>query len=57
MPYKGDLKYGDKRSNPNGGISLLARRIEFIHPVSKKPIVVEAPLPTDDPLWKILTQE
>lgn len=54
---KGDLKYGDKRSNPNGGISLLARRIEFIHPVSKKPIVVEAPLPTDDPLWKILTQE
>lgn len=56
-PIKGDLKYGDKRSNPNGGISLLARRIEFIHPVSKKPIIVEATLPTDDPLWKILTQE
>ena len=53
-PIKGDLKYGDKRSNPNGGISLLARRIEFIHPVSKQPVVVEAPLPTDDRLWAIL---
>lgn len=53
-PIKGDLKYGDKRSNPNGGISLLARRIEFVHPVSKQPVCVEAPLPTDDPLWHIL---
>lgn len=53
-PIKGDLKYGDKRSNPNGGISLLARRIEFIHPVSKQPISVEAPLPADDQLWTIL---
>lgn len=56
-PIKGDLKYGDKRSNPNGGISLLARKIEFIHPVSKQPISVEAPLPSDEPLWQILTQE
>lgn len=50
-PIRGDLKYGDKRSNPDGSISLMARRIEFIHPVSKKPIVVEAPLPAADPLW------
>ena len=50
-PIKGDLKYGAKRSNPDGSISLLARRIEFIHPVSKEPIVVEAPLP-DDILWQ-----
>ncbi len=50
-PIKGDLKYGAKRSNPDGSISLLARRVEFIHPVSKEPISVEAPLP-DDPLWK-----
>lgn len=56
-PIKGDLKYGDKRSNPNGGISLLARRIEFVHPVSKQPICVEAPLPTDDPLWHILATD
>lgn len=45
-PIKGDLKYGAKRSNPGGGISLLAKKIEFIHPVSKEPISVEtAPLP------------
>ena len=43
-PIKGDLKYGAKRSNPDGSISLLARKIEFIHPVSKKQITVEAPL-------------
>lgn len=40
-PIKGDLKYGARRSNPNGGISLLARKIEFVHPVSKMNIMVE----------------
>ena len=50
-PIKGDLKYGAKRSNPDGSISLLARRIEFVHPVSKETICVESPLP-DDPLWE-----
>ncbi len=49
-PIKGDLKYGARRSNPDGSISLLARRIEFVHPVSKECISVEAPLP-DDKLW------
>lgn len=42
-PIKGDLKYGAKRSNPNGGISLQAHKIEFIHPVSKENISVELP--------------
>ncbi len=42
-PIKGDLKYGARRSNPGGGISLLARRISFEHPVSHKLIEVEAP--------------
>lgn len=46
-PIKGDLKYGARRSNPDGGISLLARRIEFVHPVSGKRICVEAPAPAD----------
>ncbi|MBP5375427.1 MAG: RNA pseudouridine synthase [Bacteroidaceae bacterium] len=50
-PIKGDLKYGAKRSNPDGSISLLSRSMQFIHPVSKKEISVEAPLP-DDNLWK-----
>ncbi len=49
-PIKGDLKYGAKRSNPDGSISLLARSMEFVHPVSKKRIRVEAPLP-DNALW------
>lgn len=50
-PIKGDLKYGAKRSNPNGGISLLAKKIEFIHPVSKEKISLEAdPLPEMLPL-------
>ena len=44
---KGDLKYGAKRSNPGGGISLLARHIEFIHPVSKTPISIDAPIPKE----------
>ncbi len=52
-PIKGDLKYGFPRSNPDGGISLHARSIEFIHPVSKKEIKVVAPVP-DDNLWKEL---
>ena len=52
-PIKGDLKYGAPRSNPDGSISLLSHRIEFVHPVSKETIVVEAPLP-DDNLWKAI---
>lgn len=50
-PIKGDLKYGAKRSNTDGSISLLAHRVEFVHPVSKLPIVVESPLPEDN-LWQ-----
>ena len=42
-PIKGDLKYGARRSNPDGGISLQAHKIEFVHPVSKQPISVELP--------------
>lgn len=53
-PIKGDLKYGAKRSNPDGSISLNAHRVEFIHPVSKEPLNIEAPLPSD-PLWHVFT--
>lgn len=48
---KGDLKYGADRSNPDGGISLHARHISFIHPVSQESIEVTAPVPEDN-LWK-----
>ena len=50
-PIKGDLKYGFARSNPNGGISLHARNVEFIHPVSKVLIQITAPVPEEDKLW------
>lgn len=55
-PIKGDLKYGARRSNPDGGISLLSRKVEFIHPVSGKEISVTASLP-DDNLWKAIAPE
>ena len=50
-PIKGDLKYGSPRSNPDGSICLHARRVRFIHPVSKELIELEAPLPEGN-LWK-----
>ena len=52
-PIKGDLKYGAPRSNPDGSISLMSRKVEFVHPVSKETIIVEAPVP-DDTLWRAL---
>ena len=50
-PIKGDLKYGAKRSNPDGSISLHARTITFVHPVSLKTIGITAPVPNDI-LWQ-----
>lgn len=50
-PIRGDLKYGDKRSNPDGSISLVAHEIDFIHPVSGKRIHVTSSLPDDAP-WR-----
>lgn len=54
-PIKGDLKYGFPRSNPDGGISLHARKIEFIHPVKKEPITILAPTP-DEKLWQYFNE-
>lgn len=51
IPIKGDLKYGAKRSNQDGSICLHSRKMQFVHPVSKKEIVVVAPVPNDN-LWK-----
>lgn len=53
-PIKGDLKYGFPRSNPDGSICLHARRVRFVHPVSKELIDVVAPVPSDN-LWCSLT--
>ncbi len=50
-PIRGDLKYGAKRSNPDGSISLLSHRIQFVHPVSNNVIDIVAPLPNDS-VWQ-----
>ncbi len=52
VPIKGDLKYGSPRSNPDGGISLHARKLEFFHPVTKELVEITAPVPQDDAVWK-----
>ena len=52
-PIKGDLKYGFDRSNPDGGIHLHARKLVFIHPVSKETIEIIAPTPSDS-IWDAL---
>jgi 23S rRNA pseudouridine1911/1915/1917 synthase len=49
-PIKGDLKYGFDRSNKDVSIHLHARKIEFIHPVTKELITILAPTPKD-PIW------
>lgn len=54
-PIKGDLKYGYGRSNKVSSISLHARKIEFVHPVSKLPLCIIAPCPKD-PLWQYFEQ-
>lgn len=52
IPIKGDLKYGAPRSNPDGGINLHARKLKFIHPVTKKNIDLTASVPQNDAIWK-----
>lgn len=49
-PIRGDLKYGAQRSNKDASIHLHARKIEFLHPVKKEIIRLEAD-PPDEPLW------
>ncbi|WP_294269552.1 RluA family pseudouridine synthase [uncultured Chryseobacterium sp.] len=52
IPIKGDLKYGSPRSNTDGGIHLHARKLEFIHPVTKENIEITAPVPGQDAIWQ-----
>jgi len=54
-PIRGDLKYGSKRSNDDGSVSLHAARLRFVHPVRKETIEVTAP-PPPDPLWKLFVK-
>lgn len=52
VPIKGDLKYGAARSNPDGGIHLHARKLQFVHPVSLERLILTAPVPQNDAIWK-----
>jgi 23S rRNA pseudouridine1911/1915/1917 synthase len=56
-PVKGDLKYGFPRSNKDGGISLHARKISFIHPVTQEEISIVATPPDEEVLWGYFTEE
>lgn len=56
-PIKGDLKYGSPRSNPDGGINLHARKLEFIHPVTKEKVEIIAPVPQNDAIWRACEME
>lgn len=53
---KGDVKYGARRSNKDGSISLHARSVKFIHPVKKEPVEIMADVP-NDPLWRWFEKE
>ncbi len=55
-PIRGDLKYGARRSNPGGGISLHSRAISLVHPVKKEPLLITAPVPAGDNLWAFFEQ-
>lgn len=54
-PIKGDLKYGFDRSNKDASIHLHARKIEFMHPVKKEPVVITAPAPNEQ-LWNVFSK-
>jgi 23S rRNA pseudouridine1911/1915/1917 synthase len=49
-PIKGDVKYGFDRTNENASIHLHARSVNFMHPVKKEIINIEAK-PPEDNLW------
>jgi|GEM_PF-14716 len=53
IPIKGDIKYGYPRPNPDAGISLHARKLEFIHPVTKEQMLITAPTNPKDKMWEV----
>lgn len=56
-PIKGDLKYGDKRSNKDGSIMLHSRRAQFEHPVKEELVQIECKPPASNPLWAAFNVE
>ena len=56
FPIKGDLKYGSKRSNPDKGICLHSRQLQFIHPIKNEAVDIIAPVP-ENTLWQYFEKE
>ncbi len=56
-PIKGDLKYNFDRSNPDGSIHLLSRKLTLVHPVQKKEMTFIAPPPDGDAIWKTCAED
>ena len=50
-PIRGDVKYGFAKPNPEGNINLHAKQLEFLHPVKKEPVVIQAGLP-ENQFWE-----
>ncbi len=55
-PIRGDLKYGFPRSNQDASISLHARSLSFIHPVTLQTITIKAD-PPDEKLWNCFSEQ
>jgi len=56
IPIRGDIKYGYSRPNPDAGISLHARKLEFTHPVTQNPMLIVAPTNPEDKMWEACLQ-
>jgi 23S rRNA pseudouridine1911/1915/1917 synthase len=55
-PIRGDLKYGSRLRNEDGNINLHSRKLEFLHPVKKEQVKIEAPIPELDQLWQLFAE-
>lgn len=56
VPIRGDIKYGSKRTNPDGTIDLHAYKLQFQHPSKQEYMKVIAPLP-EEGLWQHVDKE
>ncbi len=50
-PIRGDIKYGYPKGNADGSICLHSRRVYFMHPTKKEPLLCKAALP-EQPFWE-----
>lgn len=56
VPIRGDIKYGSKRTNPDGTIDLHAYKLQFRHPSKEEYMKLISPLP-EEGLWQHVDKE